>query len=296
MGVRLGLLGFLTALLLVPAAAARQTNVAAEGELTGEGTSYVLEVTNRGSDTLQCMRYTAPPGTRIVSVNGPGSTASNGAAFGSQGINIVTGDTKTWSFTTDKPITTDAHGVLEVSATCSVGSDVTATLTGPVAPPKPCKCITFTARIVPKSLSLFGITNTGLNLGFTVAWAMNCTTGTGDCEGEFELAPPQPAGPLGAKIRLVDNEGRIGPASGKFTCKGDCGTLTTGIQSFRLFGKAGFGAKKRANKSYKLTMARTCQGAKIAPLKFTLTFDKLGQVDKKKSDLNADGKPDGKKK
>ena len=45
MGVRLGLLGFLTALLLVPAAAARQTNVAAEGELTGEGTSYVLEVT-----------------------------------------------------------------------------------------------------------------------------------------------------------------------------------------------------------------------------------------------------------
>jgi hypothetical protein len=43
-----------------------------------------------------------------------------------------------------------------------------------------------------------------------------------------------------------------------------------------------------------MTMSRFCQGVPAKPLKFTLVFDKLGQVDKKKSDLNANGKPDGK--
>jgi len=42
-----------------------------------------------------------------------------------------------------------------------------------------------------------------------------------------------------------------------------------------------------------LSLARTCEGDKLPPYTFTLVFDKLGQVDKKKSDLNANGKPDG---
>jgi hypothetical protein len=36
-------------------------------------------------------------------------------------------------------------------------------------------------------------------------------------------------------------------------------------------------------------MSRTCNGVTTRPLKFKLAFDKLGQVNKKKSDLNPGG-------
>jgi hypothetical protein len=88
--------------------------------------------------------------------------------------------------------------------------------------------------------------------------------------------------------------GKLGAATGKFACKGQCGAKRTGIQTFRLFGKKPLGSKNRANKSFELSLARTCEGDKLNPFTFTLVFDKLGQVDKKKSDLNANGKPDGK--
>ena len=283
----------------VPLAAASPTAVSARGTLVGEGTSYTLTVEAGGSsDAIQCMRYSTPSGTTIVSVTGPGSTAAFGNGFGSQGTNIIAGNSKTWTFTTSKPISADNHGALEVSSTCAAGSDVTATLEGPLPPGKTnaCKCLTFNARIVPKSLSLFGISDTGLNLGFTVFWTLNCTAGVGGCAGEFEVSPPQPAAQLGSKIRLVDKNGKIGAATGAFTCEGDCGKLTEGTQGFRLFGKKPLGAKNRANKSFTMTMSRTCQGKKLRPITFTLHFDKLGQVDKKKSDLNANGKPDGKEK
>jgi hypothetical protein len=151
--------------------------------------------------------------------------------------------------------------------------------------------VSFTARILPKSISLFGLTDQSLNLGFTVFWTLNCSTGLEGCTGEFDLSPPQPSAGLGSRLRLVDANGKLGLPTGAFTCKGECAKLTTGTQGFRLFGKKPLGAKNRANKAYTLTMKRTCQGQQVAPLKFKLRFDKLGQVSKKLSDLNADGKP-----
>jgi hypothetical protein len=176
-----------------------------------------------------------------------------------------------------------------VSATCAFGSDVSATLEGPID--LVCKCLSFTARILPKSIALFGRTDQSLNLGFTIFWLMNCSQGLEGCTGELELSPPQPAAALGSKLRLVDAKGKLGKATGKFTCEGACAKLNQGTQTFRLFGKKPLGAKNRANRTYTLTMKRTCQGEQVAPLKFKLVFDKLGQVSKKKSDLNADGKP-----
>lgn len=274
---------------VVPLAAAMPTAVSAQGTLVrNPDGSYILEVEGTG-DTIQCMRYTAPQGVRITSVSGPGQTASFGAGFGSQGTNITSGSSKSWTFTTDKPLTPATRGALEVSATCAFGSDVTATLEGPID--VQCKCLSFTARILPKSMALFGRTDQSLNLGFTLFWTLNCSVGLEGCSGELELSPPQPAGALGSKLRLVDEKGKLGPATGKFTCKGACAKLSQGTQTFRLFGKKPLGAKNRANKSYTLTLKRKCQGVAIRPLKFTLVFDKLGQVSKKKSDFNGDGKP-----
>ena len=168
MGVRLGLLGFLTALLLVPwRPGARQANVAAEA-LTGEGTSYVLEVTNRGSDTLQCMRYTAPPGTRIVSVT-DGSTGST-ERRSARRINIVTGDTKTWSFTTDKRLPPAmARSLCDLLARLGRHGNADR----PCRAPEAVQVHHLHRADRPEEPALFGITNSGLNLGFRVAWAMN---------------------------------------------------------------------------------------------------------------------------
>jgi hypothetical protein len=146
----------------------------------------------------------------------------------------------------------------------------------------------FNARILPNSISLFGRSPTSLNLGFTVSWFMLCSAGLEGCTGTMSLSPPQPAARLGAKLRLVD-KGKLGKATGTFTCTGACAKQNAGIQSFRLFGKKPLGSKARANKKYTLTLTRTCQGVKLPPQKFTIVFDRLGQVNKKKSDLNPFG-------
>lgn len=272
------------ALALVPLAEATSQAVAAKGSIVrNPDGSYILEIEVTG-DTIQCMRYTAPSGTTITSASGPGQTGFQGSIFGSQGANISAGNSKSWRFTTDKPLTPGSRGALEVSATCALGSDVTVTLEGPID--LQCKCLGFTARILPKSISLFGITDQSLNLGFTIFWTMTCSTGLEGCTGTMELSPPQPAAALGAKLRVVDEKGKLGKATGTFTCAGACAKLNQGTQAFRLFGKKPLGSKNRANKRYTMTLKRTCQGKQLPPLKFTLVFDRLGQVNKKKSDLN----------
>lgn len=274
---------------VVPLAAASPSVVSAKGTITkNPDGSYVLEIENTGTDPIQCMRYTAPQGTQIASANGPGQTGKSGNIFGSQGTNIAPGLSKSWTFTTDKPLSFGSFGVLEVSATCAFGSDVRATLT--YEETGDCRCLSFTARILPKSISLFGLSDTSMNLGLTVFWTMNCSKGLEGCTGELELSRLQPV-TAGSNIRLVDKAGKLGKATGTFTCEGACAKLNQGTQAVRLFGKKPLGAKNRANKSYTLTLKRKCQGVALRPLKFTLVFDKLGQVSKKKSDLNADGKP-----
>jgi hypothetical protein len=129
-----------------------------------------------------------------------------------------------------------------------------------------------------------------MNLGLTIFWLMNGSVGLEGCTGELELSRLQPV-TAGSNIRLVDKKGKLGRATGKFTCDGACAKLNQGTQMVRLFGKKPLGAKNRANKTYTLTLKRKCQGVALRPLKFKLVFDKLGQVSKKKSDLNADGRP-----
>ena len=176
---------------LVPFAGAMTEAVSANGTIVrNPDGSYILEIEVTG-DTVQCMRYTAPPGTAITSASGPGQTGFQGSTFGSQGTNITSGSSKSWRFTTDKPLTPGAHGTLDVSATCAFGSDVRATLEGPIE--LQCKCLSFTARILPKSISLFGRTDQSLNLGFTIFWLMNCSSGLEGCTGHAR-AQPAPAG------------------------------------------------------------------------------------------------------
>src|SRR5687768_18445517 len=57
------------------------------------------------------------PTRRSSDLNGPGQTGFQGSAFGSQGTNIASGNSKLWTFTTDKPLSFGSFGVLDRKST-----------------------------------------------------------------------------------------------------------------------------------------------------------------------------------
>ncbi len=268
--------GLVVAVLVLAALApAARTTVAGSGAISGSSPSYTLSVTNSGTETIKCMRYFAPSGTSIPSASGPGSTSSFGSGFGAQNLNIAPGQSASFSFITSQTLSPGNNGSLHVSGDC-VG-DVTGQLSGPTAANTPCNCISLNGRIVPKTIK---ITNPGesggIHLEFSVAWFMNCSTGTGGCNGQFELLPPQPA----LKLKT-----RFKPISGRINCSTDCASNTSGVAHFTLIGGPALGNPKRLGKSFTITMKRTCQGKKVAPQRFVLVFNRIGLVDKAKSRL-----------
>jgi len=286
------LLVFAFLLVAVPSATGARATVGGYGVVDEGGiTIYVT-----GTEAIDCfgvefpveVESMVPPAGWVAGFN-PNNPKLVGGQVLPGNAGIAPGGKLRFPIKFKVPFPQGQSGVLRISADCR--TDISVAWFGPGYK---CKCISFNARIIPKSIAFHGLTTQSLNLEFTVGWELKCAPGIAGCEGQFELSPPQPAAKLGSKLRLVNEKGKLGAATGKFTCKGQCGKTVTGIQKFRLFGKKPLGSKNRANKSVELSMSRTCQGAKSPPLTFTLAFDKLGQVDKKKSDLNANGKPDGK--
>ena len=262
-------------LAVATAASGARATVAGNGVISGQGTSYTLVVNNTGTETIRCMRWFAPSGTSVPSASGPGTTSSFGSGFGAQNLSIAPGAQATFTFTTSQVVDPNNDGQLHFSADC-IG-DVTAQLSGPAGSTSPCVCITLNGRIVPSTIK---ITNPGerggIKLEFSVAWTMNCATGSGGCVGQLELIPPQPAKKLGARFK---------PLAARIDCRTDCGSSTSGVSHFTLIGGPKMGNPARLGKSFTITMKRTCQTRPIAAQKFVLVFNKIGLVDKKKSRL-----------
>jgi hypothetical protein len=265
------IVGAILAFALVASAA--QAAVAGSGVISGSGTSYTMVVTNTGTETIRCMRWFAPSGTTVPSANGPGTTATFGTGFGGQNLAIAPGQAATFTFTTSQALSASNNGQLHLSSDC-VG-DVNGQLSGPTSGDVPCNCISLNGRIVPKTIK---ITNPGerggIKLEFSIAWFMNCGSGTGGCNGRLELLPPQPAKKLKTRLK---------PVSGRINCVGDCASSITGVSHFTLIGGPALGNPKRNGKAFSLTMKRTCQGRASAAQRFVLVFNKIGLVDKKKS-------------
>ncbi|MDQ5821672.1 MAG: DUF11 domain-containing protein [Actinomycetota bacterium] len=276
--LRLALALAVSALVFVPSTASRVATVSATGVISGSGTSYTLVVTNTGTETIRCMRFFAATGVRIVSATGPGTTSASGNAIASLGVLAAPGAAATYTFTTDVPYPPNAGGELRVSADC-IG-DVATRATGPSAAPTPCRCLRLEGQIVPRTIAF---TNPGerggMHLEFTVAWTLICTPGSGGCNGQLELFPPQPARALKSRLK---------PISGRIACVGQCGGTATGSKKFVLTAGPALGGHRRGSKvkSISLRMRRTCQGARTTDRVFKLVFAKTGLVDKKKSDLN----------
>ncbi len=293
-------------LLAIPSAASAVTR--ATGEIDGSGTSYTLTVQNTGDQPIQCMRFFAASGVQMTSVSPPGTLEGPGV-FSAE-ANIPVGGSRTFSFTTTGQYPPNAGGTLNVSTTCSPGSDVSSQVTGPPPPliaPLPCQCAGIGAALAkPEIRSVHG-----RSLNFRLRWALACSPGPGNgCRGRI-------------KLQILKADGKItSPKKRRITCNGkNCNAVNRGSKLIKLI----LSKQRRplANELSKLTPIQVrrrlaqlrAQGKfPYPPLRIlikvycldaagkekllgqpvmTVKFDKLGQVNRKRSDLNGNGFTDG---
>jgi hypothetical protein len=297
----------LVALLLVfPATAQGLTR--ASGSLDGSGTAYTLTVQNTGDQPIYCMRFFASSGVKIKSVLAPGTPqGSNG--FSAE-TNIAPGGSQTFSFTTEQQYPPGSGGTLEVSTTCSPGSDVTSQVTGPpeppVGPPEQCRCFAIGANL--RAITI--LAHHGRHLSFRVRWGLICTAGPGPgCRGRIKLATSDKQ-----DVKFLS------PKSKTVRCKGRCGAFNHGSKEIRLLLSkklrplseavhklSPIQLRKRIadlKKTGQLPYPQLRVGVKLFcltaagkehPVKFlvmTFKFDGQGQVNRRRSDLNGDGRED----
>ena len=165
------------------------------------------------------------------------------------------------------------------------------------APPaNPCDCSKVTAF-----LNHFGVFGAGsTRIQFVVHARLTCTPGNGPgCKGQIRVLAP-----TGANF--------VKPGNGKVLklgCAGPCNKTTKlhrtlqyvalQKQGKRTVPNPRFTQEGRANKTFKIKLSLSCVSPTgiVRPGKvvtMSVHFDKGGFVDYKKSDLNGDGKPDGK--
>jgi hypothetical protein len=300
--VRLALVVLVAVATIVPLASGASAKVDATGVVAGSGTDYTITVTNTGDQSIICMQF-FPNGANVVEASGPGSIRTFGGGFGAQGFVLLRGDTAKWTFSTDKALALSAGGKLHVSGDCA--NDTVIDAVGPLPPP--CKCSKVDAFL--NNFHIFGAGTTRIE--FDVKWQITCTPGQGSgCKGKVNVLAPR-----GADF-LTQGGKTLRPAHPKIVavnCAGPCNATTGGKETLQYVAFQTFKDKKgkvrtrpnprflpqgRANKAFTIKVGLICispDGVPGFPTTKTLTlkFDRLGQVDYKKSDLNGDGKADG---
>ena len=233
-----------------------------------------------------------------------GSSASTSGAYGpSAAVTLPDG---TYYF---EAIYSGSGTIAPARSAC--GSEVLAVVTPPLPPPPPpppppCRC-----SLLKTFLNKFSVFGGSTRLGMRLNVELICSSGSGsDCESEVVIHAPR-----GAKF--------INPQKGKkpaevvtIHCPGPCNAPT--IKRYTLTWLAlkttkrkkgkktitttapikSFLPKGRANKSKTIVVETFChEGGRSVlrqRLSMTVHFDKLGRVEYRLSDLNGDGKKDGK--
>jgi hypothetical protein len=264
----------------------------------------ILQIANTGTTQLQFMRLDlkqgyAPSGQPVSSAGGACSqTGAN--QFGCTGFNLMPGQTMTVKFNTQPaPYPDNGGAVLHVSSkgqtdalsTVDGPSGGGTTPTGPpTTTPQPCECANVDAFL--NGFHLASIAST--RLSFTVNWTITCTAGNGSgCRGMVKVLAPR-------GIKFIRQDGKAVPKGttiASVNCAGPCTKSATGKSELTWLG--GRTPKQRAGKKMTLKIQLICIGAngvpkpgRIKPL--TIQFKQHGFVDYKNSDLNGDGKADGK--
>jgi hypothetical protein len=164
----------------------------------------------------------------------------------------------------------------------------------PTPKPKPCKCKTLTVELQHGRLpELVDSTAGRLSIDLWLHWEMDCTKGSGGCEGTITASPSVADKNKGLRIKRLKGKSR----GGEITCKGPCFKLNGGNVHFRLAGGANFGEGKlaRSVRAITLEVDRFCS-KDLAPKVFEFVFSRgtgAPDIDHLKSDFNGNGIPDG---
>jgi hypothetical protein len=175
----------------------------------------------------------------------------------------------------------------------------------------PCACARISAYL--NNFHIFGAGSTRLE--FNIHSAISCTIGGGGCTGTLTVSAPGSAkfidsskaknGGIGLKLKKST-------ATLPFTCEGPCAATTVqpvytlqwlAFKKVKVKRKGHkpvvrtvpdpkFLPKGRANKTISVKIVEKCNGVTVRRT-LKIHFDKHGQVDYKKSDLNGDGIADG---
>jgi hypothetical protein len=188
---------------------------------------------------------------------------------------VAPGATVVVEFTTNVPIPPNAGGEMRYSSTCAPGSDVVGRATGPVPPPprpRPCVCESIETRLTDLRRAEF---TTGTGFAYRLRWTMQCSAGSGRCSGMLTPRPPR-------RFRFRTEGGA------EISCAGPCrGTSTGGPMLY--FAAVGEEAMERP---IRLPVDVECR--RKTRRVFTIVFRKGAKnVDRKRSDLNGNGIPDG---
>lgn len=271
----------------------------ASGVISGSQTSYLLTVDNTGDQPISCLRFFAAQGVTITAASAP-ATLEGPDRFSAQPT-LAPGASVTYSFTTAAAYPVGAGGTLNVSTTCSPGSDVSSTATGPDAPAggggdAPCLCSDLTAVLSDPTIHA----HHGRYLAFDMDWKLVCGTGTGKgCAGTFAIRT------FPADVSFTS------PRTRKVQCAGPCAKATTGSARLQLLlpkrlrplEHASVAKRRKHRQAYpplRIRFDLSCIDATGAArlvhrTTFTVRFDRSGQVNRRTSDLDGDGAADRRK-
>lgn len=289
----------LFALLLVPLGQAATATVSAAATIAGSGTSYRVTIRNTGDEPLRCVGLLLD-GVQPTAATGPAGVLTRVGTFQGRGLVhmlaqqsdvVAPGGSVTVPFTTNAPIATNAGGELRYSSTCAAGSDVIGRATGPAPPPRPCTCKKL-------DVALFGTTKgsesrqTGFFARLELRWTMTCSGGPGKCAGRLFVSGSRTSRVLGVKVFLGTSQD-----GGRVSCTGTCTRTASGDERMlvdsdnRAFSKENIGKGK--GRSITIEVDVFCSGER-APRIFELVFRPgTGNLDRRLSDLNGNGIPDG---
>ncbi len=154
--------------------------------------------------------------------------------------------------------------------------------------PKPCECKKLTVE--GKNYSSAQVNKGATSLKLKLRWFLSCSSGAGDCVGKLKLAPP-----AGSDIRIVT------PANTTVTCNGKCdtggATSASGTVTLKVTSVETLDFDNRRGQTVMFSIRRFCvrngKDVFVGNTRLRIVFGSGGFLDKKKSDLNGNNKPDG---